>query len=276
MGAWLASRVASAQVAPVTEIVTVTPVLATILLEKNPANRNISEIAVERIARDLKGGRWEFNGETIIVAKDGSLNDGQHRMKAVVETGMPLRTVMVFGAERSSRMTLDTGIARTVGHFLKMDGYHDTNALGSVANYVCQYRERQYIGAGGTNRPTKAEVLLAVKYYGQDMTDSLSFVSRNGVGAVCSKSILAFSHWAIWRAAGRHAADDYLDKLIEGTELKKDNPVLYCRNRLIEMRGSARVGDKVELILRAWNLYRRGDRAIRIPVNGRKLPDLEK
>lgn len=276
MEEWLASRISASQAAPVTEIVTITPILAALLLEKNPANRNVSAIAVERISRDIKGGRWEFNGEAIVVSKDGQLNDGQHRLRAVVETGMPIRTVMVIGPERASRMTLDTGIARTVGHFLKMEGYHDTNALGSVANLVWQYRERQQIGQGGSTRPTKAEALLALKYYGQDLTDSLSFVSRNGVGAICSKSILAFAHWAIWRSAGRHAADDFLEKLIDGTELKKDNPVLYCRNRLIEMRGSARVGEKAELILRAWNMYRRGDRAVRIPINGRKLPDLEK
>lgn len=279
MEAWLKERVSASQNEPVTEVVTLTPVLAALLLERNQgasddSNRRFRDINLERIKRDIEGGRWEFNGQAIVVAKNGRLNDGQHRCRAVVETGRSIRTVMVFGPERKARMTLDVGAPRTVGDFLAMGGHHDTNALASVAICVWQWKNKGTLSTSGVDMPTKAETLMVVEHF-RDLPESLNFVSRNGVGAICSKSILAFAHWAIWKKAGQHVANEFIDSLIEGTDLAKTNPILYCRNRLIDMRGSWRArSNKAELIFRSYNMWRRGDRAARIPLNGR-LPELE-
>lgn len=59
------------------------------------------------------GGRWRLNGQTIILSLDGDLNDGQHRLWAVVLTGTPIRATVFFGAERDSRLTVDTNDQRT-------------------------------------------------------------------------------------------------------------------------------------------------------------------
>lgn len=274
MVGWLNERVAMAQSAPSTEVVTLTPALASLLLEKNDANRPISQTNLDRLIRDISAGRWEFNGEAVVVSKDGKLNDGQHRCRAVVESARSVKVVMVFGTTRESRMTLDTGVARTVGHFLKMNGHYDTNHLGAIASYIWMHREKGRLSRAPEDRPTKAETLLVVDHF-KDIPDSLLFVSQKGAGSITSKSMLAFAHWSIMKAAGKYPADEFFQKLIEGTELKKDNPVLYCRNRLIEMRGMGRINDKAELIFRAWNLWRRQERAARIVLTGR-LPELEK
>ncbi len=274
MKRWLNERIAASQKEPITEIVTLTPVLAQLLLERNPDNRPLSPTQLERIERDLKSNRWEFNGETIVVAKNGELNNGQHRCHAVVRSGTALRVILVFGTERQSRMTIDTGITRTVGHFLGMNGYSDVNVLAAAISNLWQYRSMGRLSNTGKDKPTKSESLMTIEHY-SDMPESVLFAGRKGTVKVASRSLIAFAHYVLGHAIGNPGAETFLNKLIDGTELRKDDPILYARNRLIEMKGVTRVHDKAELIFRAWNMHRRGERATRIPLLGR-LPEIER
>lgn len=272
---WFDEQVRKGLVAPFSEIVTVTPSLALLLLGKNESNRPISEVNLDRIKRDMMGNRWVFNGEAVVVSKDGHLNDGQHRMRAVAETGCQQRMVLVFGASRDSRMTLDQGVTRTVGHYLGMSGHTDAAALASAANYAWQWKQKGRLSTDGRDRPTKSEALLIADHY-RDLADSLQFVSRNGVGAICTRSLLAFCHWAVSQKASS-GCDMFFDRLIKGTGLMSGDPILYCRNRLIAIRGrGASIHERAELVFRAWNLHRANEKCTRIVVSGTRLPELEK
>ena len=276
MEVWLNERVCASAKEPITEVVTLTPVLAHLLLQKNTANRPISETNMSRIKRDILAGHWDFNGQPIVISKDGFLNDGQHRIRAVIETGRSIRMVIVFGPERKSRFTLDQGVGRTVGHYLAMQGFEDANPLASTANYAWQYRERGRLSNSGADSPTNSEARLMVEHYG-DLRESLEFISRPGATVLCSKPMLAFTHWAISRSsAGERAATEFFNRLIGGAGLGEGSPILYCRNRLIQMKGTGSLNNRAELIFRAWNSYRRGEKVDRITISGRKLPELER
>lgn len=272
---WLQERIDASIKEPVTEVVTLTPVLARILLERNEANRPVSAINLDRMQRDITEGRWAFNGEALIVAKDGKLNDGQHRCMAVIEAGRPIRTVIVFGPDRQSRLTLDQGVVRTAGHYLGMNGFSDANVVGSVAAFVWQYKTMGRLSAGAFGRATKSEVLATAQHY-STIPDSVKFVSVKGAGVLGSKSLIAFAHWAIADRAGSYEADKFMDRLIKGTGLQEGDPILYARNRLIDMRGDGkRPSERAELIFRAWNAYRNNERVQRLLVGGKNLPKLE-
>lgn len=62
-----------------TDVVTLTPDMARLLLAANHENRVINKRAIQTYVDDIKSGRWALNGESIKVATDGSLNDGQQR-----------------------------------------------------------------------------------------------------------------------------------------------------------------------------------------------------
>lgn len=273
---WLAERIENAKGEPLTEVVTLTPILARLLLEKNEQNRPVSSVALGRFKRDISEGRWQFNGEPIILSKDGLLNDGQHRCTAVGETGKSIRIVMVFGAPRESRMTLDQGVMRTVGHYLGMQGFTDPNRVAAVAGMVWQQREYQLVGMHADKRPTKSQVLLAATHY-KGISDSVRFCARQGAGSLTSISLLGFVHFSIAHVAGRQPADAFMDKLLKGNDLGAGDPILAARNRLLNMRrdtGSSMM-ERAELLFRAWNFHRKGQTVDRIIVGGKKLPKLE-
>lgn len=69
----------------------VTPALAKQWLEKNTNNRNVNFAKVKKMAKDMREGHWDTTHQGIAIATDGTLVDGQHRLMAVVESGVTVR-----------------------------------------------------------------------------------------------------------------------------------------------------------------------------------------
>lgn len=102
--------------------VTVTPQMASTLLENNKRNRTLKRQHVAFLCEEIRNGRWKFNGDAIRVATDGSLIDGQHRLEAVVQTGIPIETLMVSGLDPDVFDTIDGGARRSNGDTLSVAG----------------------------------------------------------------------------------------------------------------------------------------------------------
>lgn len=68
---------------------TITPALAKEWLEHNEFNRTISKTRLELYAKQMKDGEWQYNHESIKIYEDGSLMDGQHRLKACILADTP-------------------------------------------------------------------------------------------------------------------------------------------------------------------------------------------
>lgn len=95
------------------DILQITPEVAQRILQHNPENRKIVKAGLVDRIRDIIEGRYELNGQTIILTRQGELNDGQHRLWATLLCGSTIRTNVFFGAERDTRLTIDTGKVRT-------------------------------------------------------------------------------------------------------------------------------------------------------------------
>lgn len=271
---WLDGLVASAKGAVVTQTIELSPSIARALLARNPDNRHVSDTNVSKFARDISNGAWRLNGEPIIVASDGSLNDGQHRCMAVVEAETSISVVLVVGTGRETRFTLDQGRTRSAGDYLSMNGHVDSLALAAVGSYVWQRAQRGSLSTQALHRPTKGEVLATISEH-PDLVDSLSFVPKKGCDNVGGRSLLAFCHWTFKNAANGHAAGSFITALVTGVSLSARDPILYARNRLMAERGRLKANEKAELIFRAWNSHRRRETPKTLPILGGTLPAVE-
>lgn len=274
MTTWLEERLAKGKKSPCAEIINLTPVLASLLLERNPANRPISKTGKSEIRQDIASGRYVFNGESIIVSDTGVLNDGQHRCLNVLETGIPIQTVIVFGPKEETRFTVDTGKSKTVSNFLAMKGRKYTHVLGPATGYVLLWKQHGWLRDGPDSRPTKQAILEgADAIRGIDTSVEFTAVSMKSTR---SHAILAFCHHAFWKASSRETADHFMTKLMEGDGLKKGDAILYCRNRLLSMGRGVRASTKAELIFKCWNAWRSGHGIDHFKMTGGKLPKLER
>lgn len=109
----------------------ITPRLAKEYLEKNTSNyRKLSHTTVWQYANDIENGRWQENGEAIKFDEEGTLVDGQHRLKAIVMANVPACMMVVRGVSKGTQI-YDIQRRRTVEQIVK---HHITD--NSVNNYT--------------------------------------------------------------------------------------------------------------------------------------------
>jgi hypothetical protein len=73
------------------EIKLISKELAIEMLNNNAVNRVINKSKVRQYAEMMKSGQWQLTHQGLAITKDGKLIDGQHRLWAIVETGIPIR-----------------------------------------------------------------------------------------------------------------------------------------------------------------------------------------
>lgn len=255
------------------EVTTLTAGLAGELLRRNPDNRNLRATKLAQYSTDMRNGRWAFNGEPIIISRDGQLNDGQHRAQAVLETQAPIPVVFVFGVERDTRTTLDQGGARTAGDYLLMGGVADATILASLGRMLLAYKASGETGFVGSNYITNAEVIARV-YGDEDCRAAAHFAQRVAKGAreFVGPSIISFCYY-VFAAIDQADAEEYLTQVAYGENLKRSDPAYTVRDRLLGLGRTARA-DKVHVIFRGWNAHRQGRKLNLAKIMGNTLPAL--
>lgn len=111
----------------------VTPAVAAQMLKGNTRNRKPRSWV--RFADDLRNGRWVQNGATIAIADDGTLIDGQNRLLAVVDTGIPITTLVVRGLPMEAQDTTDGGDPRMLGQQLAIRGVANASTVAGSLRY---------------------------------------------------------------------------------------------------------------------------------------------
>jgi hypothetical protein len=254
---WFAGQVRRGDVEPFAEIVTVTPEIANRLLEQNECNRHINQNQINQIAHDIKNDQWGLNGETIVVSKGGYLNDGQHRLFGVIKADKFMRTFMVFGVERVTRMTVDMGRARSTGQFLGMDGVANYTECSATASNWLAYQMGYY------GRLTKAQHLPITKqdsrrfYYAhQEQIDRAVSLMKAHTKKLSTYTTVLSTAYCILREINPVQTDIFFSHLAEGANLDQGDAVLWLRQRLTTGPKLTPIG-KIELILRHWIIWRK-------------------
>ncbi len=114
------------------KVETITPEMAVEYLRHNTNNyRKLSLATVSKYVAEIKAGRWQLNGETIVFGEDGILKDGQHRLAAIAKAGKPIECVVVRGVDKAVEV-FDLGKTRTTTQIVQASGC-DVNATVMAA-----------------------------------------------------------------------------------------------------------------------------------------------
>lgn len=121
------------------QIESITPEKAKQYLEKNTNNyRGVNRGRVHSYANDMKKGLWQSNGEAIKFAENGTLLDGQHRLMAIVESGVTLEYPVVYDVKNDVDL-FDIGSARSTTQIATKMGIRDgarSNACIAAAGAI--------------------------------------------------------------------------------------------------------------------------------------------
>jgi hypothetical protein len=108
----------------VINIETITPEMALAALGKNDGNRNISSQVVAKYRRDIEADAWVLTHQSVAFGPDGSIVDGQHRLKAIAESGISVRATVARYTDQETadwaRLAVDLGRNRRMGDLLEI------------------------------------------------------------------------------------------------------------------------------------------------------------
>jgi len=241
----------------------VTPQLAQQWLERNVHNRPLSDTVVIAYGLDMLEGRWQYNGDAIRFDSDGNLIDGQHRLKACVEAGVPFETDVIFGLAPEAIRTIDIGKARTAGHIAHLEGVQNAACTCAVAALIVLHRKHgiQHL-TDPRYQPTKTQIVEAAR----SLPGLEAAVANAGLlgRKIAAPRIVGLCYW-VFAAQDRELAERFFGELAHGLNLSPDNPVYHVRERLLaDRRAKAKLPqlEIVALFFKAW-LYYRENRPLR-------------
>jgi hypothetical protein len=244
----------------------ITPKMAAEMLKTNTENRTIRSQHVNAIMRDMQTNNFKMNGDAVRFADDGTLLDGQHRLRAVQLSGKAVDMLVVRGLPKEVRHTIDTGARRTAADSLRLAGYKYASSAAAIARYMSQMKNP---GFQQNHECTTSEVLDMMDAYPQieDMAAEVypgdpSF--RNHVGAVAM----------VARTVDWHDEDIIGAFVYHWTKGygEEGNPCLYFRNHLLKAKLTGHtIRPVTKLRMVTWSLERfaKGEtqKSTRIPDN---------
>lgn len=253
---------------PKIEVLDVTPEMAHEWLGHNEGNRNVRQHHVSAYARDMREGRWQFNGDSIRIATDGTLLDGQHRLLAGIKADVPFRTVVISGLPPETQDTMDSGAKRTAGDQLKRQGIVNANLVAGVALKMIYWDKHQRRRSFSNSTVTNAEIIDYCR--NREFLDTVHLAASYVKTVKAPPTVTAFC-FCIFARIDTNAAIDFFDGLSTGANLAPRNPILVLRERLIDIHSQAGLvvssERQIALFCRAWNYWRAGK-----PVGSLKVP----
>jgi hypothetical protein len=252
------------------ELVDIDPEMAERLLITNAGNRVIRARAVKQLAETMRSGLWRLTGEGIKFDRKGNLIDGQHRLMAVIQAGVPVKFHVFHGLARDIYRHLDTGVARSYTDVLKIDQERHAGALAAAATWV-RYYLKSFTGPRKLSHEMGDRVL-------DDHPRLREFADyRTKSGLLQPGMAVAFRYLCALK--DEDLAARFFQELADGTA-RSDTPVYTLRERLIREKASGRkrtlTPDAVaSCVIKAWNATVTGEPLTTLKwTRGEKIPSL--
>lgn len=241
------------------EFVEVTPQLAKKWLDNhNKLNRNMRFRVVGSYATDMEADEWDLNGETVKFADDGTLIDGQHRLQGIVDSNKTLTLIVVRGLPKSAQATIDRNSVRRFSDTLKLAGEPNHLALAALIRAVFMWKK-------GFRRPSTRYIpsgkqLMHTLEAHPELPFIISRAATVGKKSGLPPSVVGVCMWA-FEQVGPEDTDLFFDRLADGQNIAKGNPIYELRRQSLEWRGDRSKRNTlylVAVVIKAWNAYREG------------------
>ncbi len=248
--------------APVANWEKIGPAEASEILEHNTHNLPMRNRLTMRYAEDMSAGNWARNGETVKIADNGTLLDGQHRLAAVVLSGTAQEFLVVRGLPMEAQRTVDSGRMRALGTVLTLDGIRNATTVGSIGRRALAWEggaRRDITRPNVDATPTQVMIFLAE----HPEIEQVHAPRAMRVRAMTSipPTMLGLASWLFERIDPADA-DDFFDRLSTGANMDNDHPIMGLRRiALTHNVARKRQADWIwlALLIKAWNLYRAGE-----------------
>lgn len=211
--------------------VNVTPAMAAAWRERNHTNRNFRILIAQGYADEMRAGRWRLSGDALQFNREGELINGQHRLWAVVESGVTCQFLVMENLDDETAAITDGGTPRQASDTLKMlYGIERANVITGVIKALDQYID---------GRRLKLSIGHAIeqvaRYQGGCLWAVQAAPGRSRFAAAPVIAALVFAH-----RTNPVGVSEFGQLLFTGANLTDTSPILKCRNYIIDQGGAGR------------------------------------
>lgn len=231
-----------------------------ILANMNDSNRNIRSATVARYKNDMINGCWFENGQSQWIGfyEDGNLADGQHRLKALSESGISRYFNLEFGISKKAALGIDNHAARKMVDQIQIEG----ESVWMDKSIVAMCRMIMEIEYGIKQRmPTTSDVIRFAESHKEKLLHT-----RNIANSVKKNICSAYVKVAIFYAMHTESLSDierFSKVLFSGIyDSKSDVVAVRLREKLLTSpelsRGSSARLIGVKIVMRAIKAFCEG------------------
>jgi hypothetical protein len=242
-------------------IETIDPVLARTWLKKNTRNRRLRPRRVTEISEAILRGEWKLNGEAIKFSSQGVILDGQHRLKAIDQSGRAVQSLVVRGLADESQEVMDRNLSRTFADKLHIDEEKNSTILASATTVLWRFENAAFgKDSYSKNKPSFAQLDDVLSRH-PDLRQAASAASSLHKKIKIPASYIAAIR-VIFFGIDREDADHFFSELVAGTQMTEVDPIYRLREALNQnaMSSSKKYSSDhlLALTFKAWNLFRAG------------------
>lgn len=191
---------------------------------RSKSNRPIREGRVDRYANMMSQGRWILTPDAIAFDTDGRLTNGQHRLRAIVDSGETEKLLVAWNVPTDSFKYTDSGIKRTAGDVLAIEGFPDPIHLGAAARLVLLHRKGELSKLDTYENAQNYEILATTETAMPRLYESsVKFISNlRGVEGdyegKARRSFLTFVHFLYSGTYGEPKVNQFIRKVVFGDD----------------------------------------------------------
>jgi hypothetical protein len=250
---------------------------------RHPIPRTIGEYA-----RDIRNNAWLLNFQPITFRKDGSLDNGQNRLEAIVEADKPILSLVVWGVDPEASSTVDIGQKRTATQIIGATNPRYAAHMASAAALIwrLEYPNPQRALLDNGIRPTMHDRLDVLDRH-KNLFDSIEYVMAKCGSLMKFAGSTATAHVFHYFGAQNHGkvATNRFFQLVNTGLAAEGEPPLTAKHPAYRLRETLqkirREQQRIRqpyiyaLWLPAWTAYINGDLMPRLnPVDYTQNPDL--
>jgi hypothetical protein len=232
----------------------VDPTRATEMLRLNAENyRTLNTDRVQRYANDMANDDWALYGnDSIDFGHDGSLQNGQHRLSAVVKSGATVLFRVRMNVPASAVAHFDEGAKRTLGDRLRALGKKNYSALSSASRLAWRWDNNALLT--GVD-PTQQQVINWLTGHPELEEVVGTYIHRSR--AIGMKPAVCGSFGYAITCIDDVEAKAFLTALMSGSDLNDRDPILKLRDFLMKRTGGVMRTQERELAIciKAWNAW---------------------
>lgn len=220
----------------------VTPLMASTLLENiDPSQRKLRISKVKQFESMLRRGELMCTHQGLLISDNGTLLDGQHRLHAIVNTGISAKLMVTRGAPQTLISYLDGGTPRT-----DADRLNVTSDVMAVANCLARFGRPAY----EVTASVKQKVIAAVGDRVRELKSFAPSCVKNLTTAQVRAAAVLHMHTA-YPERREHAMAQY--RAITLSDYASFSPYVAVFHRQAFL-GATTYGaiNKDDLFIRAW------------------------